>query len=117
MYNEEAERGPPLTAGIGFASDTAFRFGVRQSVGYLICILVIAGTTSTRFPQKEMNMADLPFPWCVYAEHQSNAARCGRLTDRSWGIENGLTNFLSAVESNSVPTDQAEFRRSLERAA
>ena len=48
-------------------------------------------------------MADLPFPWCIYAEHQSKAAACGRITDRSWGIENGLTNFLTAVESGSIP--------------
>ncbi len=61
-------------------------------------------------------MADLPFPWCIYAEHQSTAARCGRITDRSWGIENGLTNFLTAVESSSVPANPEEFRRSVDRA-
>lgn len=61
-------------------------------------------------------MADLPFPWCIYAEHQSKAARCGRITDRSWGIENGLTNFLNAVESSAVPANQDEFRRSVDRA-
>ena len=61
-------------------------------------------------------MADLPFPWCVYAEHQSKAAACGRITDRSWGIENGLTNFLTAVESGSIP-DQEEFQRGVNRAA
>jgi hypothetical protein len=61
-------------------------------------------------------MADLPFPWCIYAEQQSNAARCGRITDRSWGIENGLTNFLNAVESSTVPANQDEFRRSVDRA-
>jgi len=63
-----------------------------------------------------MNMADLPFPWCIYAEHQSTAARCGRITDRSWGIENGLTNFLTAVESSSVPANPEEFRRRVDRA-
>ena len=60
-------------------------------------------------------MADLPFPWCVYAEHQSKAARCGRITDRSWGIENGLTNFLTAVESDGIPANQAEFQRGVDR--
>jgi hypothetical protein len=60
-------------------------------------------------------MADLTFPWCIYAEHQSKAARCGRITDRSWGIENGLTNFLTAVESDGVPTNQAEFQRGVDR--
>ena len=60
-------------------------------------------------------MVDLPFPWCVYAEHQSKAAACGRITDRSWGIENGLTNFLNAVESGSIP-NQEEFQRGVNRA-
>jgi hypothetical protein len=62
-----------------------------------------------------MSMADLPFPWCVYAEHQSKAAACGRITDRSWGIENGLTKFLTAVESGSIP-NQDEFQRGVNRA-
>ena len=61
-------------------------------------------------------MADFPFPWCIYAEHQSRAARGSRLTDRSWGIENGLTSFLKAVESGSVPEDQAEFQGDIDRA-
>ncbi len=61
-------------------------------------------------------MADLPFPWCIYAEQQSKAAQCGRVTDRSWGIENGLTNFVKAVESGSVPQNQEEFQRSVGRA-
>lgn len=60
-------------------------------------------------------MADLPFPWCVYAEHQSKAAACGRITDRSWGIENGLTKFLTAVESGSIPS-QEEFQSGVNRA-
>jgi hypothetical protein len=60
-------------------------------------------------------MADLPFPWCDYAEHQSKAAACGRITDRSWGIENGLTKLLTAVESGSIP-NQDEFRRGVIRA-
>jgi hypothetical protein len=60
-------------------------------------------------------MADLPFPWCVYAEHQSKAAACGRITDRSWGIENGLTKFLTAVESGSIP-NKDEFQRNVNRA-
>lgn len=61
-------------------------------------------------------MADLPFPWCIYAEHQSKAAACGRVTDRSWGIENGLNNFLTAVESGSIPQNQEEFQSGVERA-
>lgn len=61
-------------------------------------------------------MADLPFPWCIYAEHQSKAVACGRLTDRSWGLENGLNHFLTAVESGSVPQNQDEFQRGVERA-
>jgi len=61
-------------------------------------------------------MADFPFPWCVYAEHQSRAARCGRITDRSWGVENGLTSFLKAVESGSIPKDQTQFQDDIERA-
>lgn len=61
-------------------------------------------------------MAELPFPWCVYAEHQSKAARCGRVTDQSWGIENGLNKFLTAVDSDSKPENQTEFRTGVERA-
>jgi hypothetical protein len=61
-------------------------------------------------------MAELPFPWCIYADHQSKAARCGRIGDKSWGIENGLTNFLTAVESSSVPANPDEFRRRVDRA-
>ena len=61
-------------------------------------------------------MAELPFPWSVYAEHQTKAARCGRITDRSWGIENGLTSFLASVEASGVPTEQIEFRRGVDRA-
>ncbi len=61
-------------------------------------------------------MADFPFPWCIYAEHQSQAAQCGRITDRSWGIDNGLTSFLKTVESGSIPEDQAEFRSDIDRA-
>jgi len=57
----------------------------------------------------------LPFPWCIYAGHQSEAAACGRITDRSWGIENGLTNFLTAVESGSLPENQAEFQSTVDR--
>jgi hypothetical protein len=60
-------------------------------------------------------MNDMPFPWCVYAEHQSKAAACGRITDRSWGIEKGLTKFLAAVESGSIP-DKDEFQRDVSRA-
>lgn len=61
-------------------------------------------------------MADFPFPWCVYAEHQTQAARCDRLTDRSWGTENGLNSLLKAVESGSVSQDHKEFQTKIERA-
>jgi len=61
-------------------------------------------------------MADLPFPWCIYAQQQSKAAQCDRITDRTWGIESALTNFLKAVESGSVPNNQAEFQRGIDRA-
>src|SRR6266478_3560476 len=61
-------------------------------------------------------MADFQFPWCIYAEQQSKAAQRGRITDRSWGIENGLTNFLTAVESGGIPKNQVEFERGVERA-
>jgi hypothetical protein len=83
-------------------------------VGELIWTLVIVDQQRSR--QKEMSMADLPFPWCIYAEHQSKAATCGRITDRSWGIENGLNNFLTAVESGSIPQNQAEFQSGVDRA-
>ena len=58
-------------------------------------------------------MAELPFPWSVYAEHQSKAARSGRIGDKSWGIENGLTNFLTALESGSDPASPDDFRGSV----
>jgi hypothetical protein len=61
-------------------------------------------------------MAELPFPWCIYAENQSTAARCGRITDRTWGIENSLTHFLTVVESSSVPINQEELQRIIDRA-
>src|SRR5437868_15227647 len=61
-------------------------------------------------------MADLPFPWCIYAEHQSKAARCGRVSDRSWGVENGLNKFLTAVESDGIPENQSEFQGGVDRA-
>jgi len=61
-------------------------------------------------------MADLPFPWCIYAQQQSAAARCGRITSRFWGIENGLNHFLAAVESDGIPKNQTEFGRGVDRA-
>jgi len=61
-------------------------------------------------------MEDFPFPWCIYAEQQSKAERCDRITDRSWGIENGLTHFLTAVESGGIPKNQEEFRLRVDRA-
>jgi hypothetical protein len=61
-------------------------------------------------------MAELPFPWSVYAEHQSKAARSGRIGDKSWGIENGLTNFITALESGSDPASPDDFRGSVDRA-
>ena len=61
-------------------------------------------------------MADFQFPWCIYAEEQSKVARCGRINDRSWGIENGLSSFLAAVESGDIPKNQVEFERGVARA-
>lgn len=45
-----------------------------------------------------------------------SAALCGRVTDRSWGIENGLNKFLTAVSTDSIPEDQTEFRSGVDRA-
>ncbi len=42
-------------------------------------------------------MAELPFPWCIYAEHQSKAAASGRVDDRSWGNENGLNTQILEI--------------------
>ena len=61
-------------------------------------------------------MPNLSFSWNIYKENQSKAARCGRITDRSWGIENGLNSFLTAVESCSAFTDPQEFQNSIDRA-
>ena len=61
-------------------------------------------------------MAELPFPWCIYAEHQSKAAASGRVDHRSWGSENGLNTFLRAVESGSIPENNKEFQLSVDRA-
>ena len=61
-------------------------------------------------------MSDLPFPWNIYKENQSKAARCGRITDRFWGIENGLNSFLTTVESSSGITDPQEFQNGIDRA-
>ena len=61
-------------------------------------------------------MLDLPFPWCVYNEIQSKALCCDRITDRSWGIENSLNKFLTAVDAGSVITDPQECAESVGRA-
>ena len=61
-------------------------------------------------------MSKLPFPWNIYEENQSKAVRCGRVTDRSWGIEAGLNRFLAAVESGSGITDPQRFQNSIDRA-
>ena len=60
-------------------------------------------------------MANLLFPWCIYEENQSKAARWVLITDRSWGIENGLNNFLTAVESSNVNINPQEFKDSIDR--
>ncbi len=52
---------------------------------------------------------------CNPQNYQSKAARCGRLTDGFWGIENGLNNFLIALEP-SVTIDPQEFQNSIDRA-
>lgn len=61
-------------------------------------------------------MAELSFPWCIYAKHQSKAAASGRIDDRSWGSENGLNNFLDAVESGGIPENNKEFQLGVDRA-
>ena len=61
-------------------------------------------------------MSSLLFPWSIYRENQSKAARCNRITNRFWGIENGLNNFLTAVASSSDITDPQEFQNSIDRA-
>lgn len=98
------------------ASIRAQRSGLGFGSRWRSCSEPKSSRGQQRSRQKEMSMADLPFPWCIYAKQQSKAAQCGRITDRSWGIENGLTKFLKAVESGSVPQNQAEFQRSMDRA-
>lgn len=61
-------------------------------------------------------MSDLPFPWNIYEETQEKAARCGRVTDWSWGIEAGLNKFLAAVESSCGITDPKKFQNSVDKA-
>lgn len=61
-------------------------------------------------------MSDLPCPWGIYKEIQTEAARCDRITSRFWGIENGLNKFLAAVSSSSGSTDPQEFQNNVSRA-
>ena len=61
-------------------------------------------------------MANLPFPWSLYQENQTKAAQCGRITDRSWGIENGLAKLLTDIEAAGVPSDGEEARARFGRA-
>lgn len=70
-----------------------------------------------RFPQKEnfSFMAELPFPWNIYTEKQEQLKRSNRLTDQTWGIENGLNALLTSLETNSIK-DQADWRRDVDRA-
>lgn len=60
-------------------------------------------------------MADLPFPWSLYQEKQLEAARCSRITDRSWGIDSGLTKLLTTIESGRVPSDREDLRVRVDR--
>ena len=60
-------------------------------------------------------MAELPFPWNVYAEKQQQLKRSNRLTDQTWGLENGLNALLTSIETNSV-TDQTALRCDIDRA-
>ena len=61
-------------------------------------------------------MSNLQFPWGIYKEIQTEAARCDRITSRSWGIENGLNKFLAAVSSSSGTTDLQGFQNNVGRA-
>ena len=60
-------------------------------------------------------MAELPFPWNIYEAKQKQLKRSHRLTDQTWGIENGLNAFLTAVESGSLSGNQDDAQRELER--
>jgi hypothetical protein len=60
-------------------------------------------------------MAPLGSPWSIYADNQAQAARCGRLTGRSWGIEKGLTGLLRDIETNRIPADQQDLQNSVGR--
>jgi DNA-directed RNA polymerase specialized sigma24 family protein len=60
-------------------------------------------------------MAELPFPWNIYEAKQKQLKRSHRLTDQTWGIENGLNALLTAVESGSLPKNQDDAQRELDR--
>jgi len=61
-------------------------------------------------------MANLPFLWSLYQENQTKAAQCDRITDRSWGIENGLSKLLTDIESARGPFDGEDARSRCDRA-
>jgi hypothetical protein len=60
-------------------------------------------------------MAELPFPWNIYEAKQKQLKRSHRLTDQTWGIENGLNALLSAVESGTLAKNQDDGQRDLDR--
>jgi hypothetical protein len=60
-------------------------------------------------------MAELPFPWNIYEAKQKQLKRSHRLTDQTWGIENGLNALLTAVESGTVSKNPEDAQRDLDR--
>jgi hypothetical protein len=80
-------------------------FALRHDVG------------ATAFPTKRSmdRMADLPFPWNIYEEKQKQLKRAARLTDQTWGIENGLNVLLTSIEDGSLTT-QLDAQGDVDRA-
>ena len=69
-----------------------------------------------RSPQKEHELwRNCRFPWNIYEAKQKQLKRSHRLTDQTWGIENGLNALLTAVESGSLSENQDDAQREVER--
>jgi hypothetical protein len=60
-------------------------------------------------------MAELPFPWNVYEEKQNQLMRSQRITSHIWGIETGLDKLLTDVETGSIPIDQTDLEREVQK--
>jgi hypothetical protein len=80
-------------------------FALRHDVG------------ATALPTKRSmdQMADLLFPWNIYAERQKQLMRATRVTDQTWGIENGLNALLTSIKDGSL-TNQSDAQRDVDRA-